>query len=562
MTIRIGTRASNLAMWQATAVRNALSQHGIDAELVPLTSSGDRSLGGQLSASVGQFIHAIDDRLLTGEVDIAVHSGKDVPVDIDERIQNLAYLERGGTADLVIMRTTPGVPSLEAVLDDPSTTPLSSVLQRFPDGATFGTVSGRRQSFLLSQRPDLIPLAVRGHVETRIGRLMEGRVDAVILAEIGVNRLNSVGALDDVKDQLSAFRIDPADWPTAPGQGAIAVHCTKARFEEFQPLRSVLNHEQSEHDVDAERHLLKEVGGGCLFPAGIGVSGDEVHVQVAPENWRAIFCQGTPYAMFQYAGEREGLKIALPVQPLEQPTMQGTGPRYLSTLNSDRISRVLASQGIDMENIPVVDLVPMLDNWPSAFLQHQESKRDWPYLVLTSPFAAKCAVKAAQSNPDIGRIPWLAIGEGTARACFRLGVTVAVCAKARNARELAAYIIETFPQNTTFYLPRSDLAARDLEEKLRGADFEVESWIGYENRPKDLAAVEVDPLDVLVLSSASSARSWAKNGLKVPHEILCMGENARKTIASLEYFVDARVSVLSGPTSESLVEWWKEHRGN
>lgn len=562
MTIKIGTRASNLAMWQATAVRNALAEQGIEAELVPLTSTGDRSLGGQLSASVGQFIHAIDDRLLTGDVDIAVHSSKDVPVDVDERIQNLAYLERGCTADLVIMRTTPDVPTLETVLGDPSTTPLATVLNRFPDGATFGTVSGRRQSFLLSQRPDLIPLAVRGHVETRIARLMEGRVDAVVLAEIGVSRLNSVGALDDVKGQLSAFRIDPADWPTAPGQGAIAVHCTQARFEEFQPLRSVLNHDQTEQDVSAERHLLKEVGGGCLFPAGIGVSGDTVHVQVAPENWRTIFCQGTPYTMFQYAGQRQDLEVTLPVQALERPSMQGRGPRYLSTLNSDRISRVLASQGIDMENIPVVDLVPMLDNWPSSFLQHAKRKREWPYLVLTSPFAAKCAVKAAQTNPDIGRIPWLAIGEGTARACFRLGVTVAVCAKARNARELAAYIIETFPQETSFYLPRSDLAAQDLEETLREADFRVKSWIGYENRPKELDPVDVDPLDVLVLSSASSARSWAKNGLKVPHEILCMGENARKTIASLEYFVDARVSVLSGPTSESLVEWWKEHRGN
>jgi uroporphyrinogen-III synthase len=324
----------------------------------------------------------------------------------------------------------------------------------------------------------------------------------------------------------------------------------------------VLNHDQTEQDVSAERHLLKEVGGGCLFPAGIGVSGDTVHVQVAPENWRTIFCQGTPYTMFQYAGQRQDLEVTLPVQALERPSMQGRGPRYLSTLNSDRISRVLASQGIDMENIPVVDLVPMLDNWPSSFLQHAKRKREWPYLVLTSPFAAKCAVKAAQTNPDIGRIPWLAIGEGTARACFRLGVTVAVCAKARNARELAAYIIETFPQETSFYLPRSDLAAQDLEETLREADFRVKSWIGYENRPKELDPVDVDPLDVLVLSSASSARSWAKNGLKVPHEILCMGENARKTIASLEYFVDARVSVLSGPTSESLVEWWKEHRGN
>ena len=228
MTVRIGTRASNLAMWQANTVRDTLARHGIEAVLVPLTSTGDRSLGGQLSASVGQFIHAIDDRLLSGEVDIAVHSSKDVPVDVDERVSNLAYLERGCTTDLVITRASKGVPSLESVLNDTASTPLASILEAFPEGATFGTVSGRRQAFLLSQRPDIVPLAVRGHVETRISRLMEGRVDAVVLAEVGVKRLNSVGALDDVKGDLAAFRIDPADWPTAPGQGAIAVHCTRS----------------------------------------------------------------------------------------------------------------------------------------------------------------------------------------------------------------------------------------------------------------------------------------------------------------------------------------------
>ena len=77
----------------------------------------------------------------------------------------------------------------------------------FPKGSTFGTVTGRRQSFLLSQRPDIIPLAVRGHVETRINRLLEGRVDAIILAETGISRLNSVGALDNVMDKLSAFEL-------------------------------------------------------------------------------------------------------------------------------------------------------------------------------------------------------------------------------------------------------------------------------------------------------------------------------------------------------------------
>ena len=219
MTIRIGTRASNLAMWQARTGQDALINAGHAAEVVPFTSMGDRSLGGQLSSSVGQFIHAIDDRLVSDEVDIAVHSSKDVPVDVDANITSLAYLERGCTNDLILLRTTPDVPSLDEVLGNEVSTPLASILDHFSEGATFGTVSGRRQSFLLSQRPDLIPLAVRGHVETRISRLIEGRVDAIVLAEVGLARLNGTGALDGMKEGLSAFRITKEDWPTAPGKG-------------------------------------------------------------------------------------------------------------------------------------------------------------------------------------------------------------------------------------------------------------------------------------------------------------------------------------------------------
>ena len=126
MTVRIGTRASNLAMWQAKTVSAALEASGVATELVPLTSTGDRSLGGQLSSSVGQFIHSIDNRLLSGEIDIAVHSSKDVPVEVDDRITNLAYLERGRTTDLVLMRKTPEVPVLEEVLATETSTPLAT----------------------------------------------------------------------------------------------------------------------------------------------------------------------------------------------------------------------------------------------------------------------------------------------------------------------------------------------------------------------------------------------------------------------------------------------------
>ena len=561
MTIRVGTRSSKLAMWQATTVRDALEAAGFETELVPLTSSGDRSLGGQLSASVGQFIHSIDDRLLANEFDIAVHSCKDVPIDVDDSIQNLAYLERGPTFDVILMRKTQGVDCLKEMLANTKVTPLKTILEDFPYGATFGTVSGRRQSFLLSQRPDIIPLAVRGHVETRIARLMEGRVDAVVLAEVGIQRLDSIGALDDVMSEISAFRIDPADWPTAPGQGSIAIHCKRERYDDLQNIREVLNHIPTEIDVRAERELLKQVGGGCLFPAGIEVKSGHLHLQVSPENWREIFCQGTAYKMLSYDGPIEKLELQLPRQGLMTTPELTTGPRYISTLNSDRISLVLANSGIAMQNISVVDLVPKIVDWPADFLRNHAGKKTWPYLVLTSPFAAKCAVRAARKIPDIGRIPWIAIGEGTARACFRLGVTVSVCAKARNARHLASYIIETFPSTTSFLIPRSSRASTNLEETLISAGYSVSTWIGYENSSKEIEQIEVEQEDVLVLSSASSAISWAENNLMVPHEILCMGENAKRTIASLDHFSGCRVSVLNGPTSEALVQWWQENRG-
>ena len=184
MVLKIGTRSSKLAIWQASAVKEILDEHGLESEIVEFTSLGDRSLGGNLSASVGQFIHSIDNELVRESIDIAVHSSKDVPVEIPELIENLAYLERGTTADLVLTKFRKDIPSLEETLDSKLSMDISDILDKFERGSTFGTVSGRRQSFLLSTRPDIIPLSVRGHVQTRIKRLIEGRADAIILAEI------------------------------------------------------------------------------------------------------------------------------------------------------------------------------------------------------------------------------------------------------------------------------------------------------------------------------------------------------------------------------------------
>ena len=181
-------------MWQANYVLQKLEQSGYSAEIIGITSTGDKSLGGDLASSVGQFIHAVDAQLLAGNIDIAVHSTKDVPVTISEDFATLAYLERGCTNDLLIFPNSNNHTNLADLLNDKTELSIGQALQAIPHSGMVGTVSGRRQSFMLSKRPDIIPIAVRGQVETRLKRLQEGRVNAIILAEIGLKRLHEIGA--------------------------------------------------------------------------------------------------------------------------------------------------------------------------------------------------------------------------------------------------------------------------------------------------------------------------------------------------------------------------------
>ena len=562
MVLKIGTRSSKLAIWQASAVKEILDEHGVESEIVEFTSLGDRSLGGNLSSSVGQFIHSIDNELVRESIDIAVHSSKDVPVEIPELIENLAYLKRGTTADLVLTKFRKDIPSLEETLDSELSMDISDILDKFERGSTFGTVSGRRQSFLLSKRPDIIPLSVRGHVQTRIKRLIEGRADAIILAEIGLQRLRSTGLLQEFEGKISACRINEMQWPTAPGQGAICVHCKADRFEELSKIREIINNSQTEKNVNAERNILQKLGGGCLYPAGISVSNGYAEIRISPSNWREIFCRGNQFDTTVFSGPISTLDVKPPSAKNQSKKELANTPRIISTLNSDRISSVLNQSNIPMKNLPVVELIPNFESWPKDFLSSRTSKKDWPYLILTSPFAAKCAIQISKQNHDIERIQWVAIGEGTARACFREGVTVAVCAKARNAEELLNFICSNLSTNTNLLLPRSNLASNDLENGLKEYGFEVKSWIGYENAPKSVENISVNPDDVLLLSSSSSAISWSQNGLDVPEQILCMGIKAKDTIKSLDCFKNSQVSVLEGPTTDYLIQWWKKFRGN
>ena len=562
MNVRIGTRTSNLAMWQANKVCQLLESNGIATEVVGIKSKGDKSLGGNLASSVGQFIHAVDSQLIEGNIDIAVHSSKDVPVDIDEEISNLAYLERGCTNDLLIFKKSEQHPALVNLLNSKQETSVDDALAIIPNSGMVGTVSGRRQSFLLGKRPDIIPIAVRGQVETRLKRLKEGRVDAIILAEIGLQRLHQIGALEDWILQFSAIRISDSDWPTAPGQGAISVHCRTDDYDVLSEIREILNHKETEREVNLEREILQSIGGGCLYPAGIKVRGENAHVQISPMNWREIFSRGLPFPSTIFHGQLTDFESELPDNEILDNQSISKGPKLISTLNSDRLATILQNDGINVVNKPVIELVSMPENWPKSFIDDDSSRSDWPYLVLTSPFAAKCAIEVSRLNPDLNRIQWLAIGEGTARACFLRGVTVSICAKARDSNELIDYITKNIDRKIRLMIPRSNVSNRNLSESLEKLGFSTDSWIGYENRIKSVSSIDIQADDVLLLSSPSSARAWVENSLPIPKSILCMGKSSLEEIDSLGYFSGSTVEILKGPTAEFVSKWWKTKRGD
>jgi hydroxymethylbilane synthase len=299
-TVRLTTRGSDLAMRQAAAVAEHLEDRRTEVELVEVETEGDRIRDELIHrlGKTGAFVRALDERVLDGEVDAAVHSMKDVPTDFP--------------ADLVVA----GVPE-RAPADDVLLTPGGRSLDELPSGATVGTSSLRRQAQLLEARPDLDVQPLRGNVDTRVEKLLATSVgrehdrrvaveeedpdetfersteewfeslstveqaalsrypvdpeyDAIVLAEAGLQRM---GLLHHVPHE----RLDPTSFVPAPGQGAIAV---TALADDAEWFREALDYPRTRVETTAERTVLKELGGGCVAPLGVHATlrGEYVHV--------------------------------------------------------------------------------------------------------------------------------------------------------------------------------------------------------------------------------------------------------------------------------------------
>ena len=239
--VRIGTRASLLALWQANWVKSRLEDlhPGIEIVLIHIRTEGDRievplfQLGGK-----GLFVKDLEDALIRGEVDLAVHSAKDLPAVIPEELALSAFPAREDPRDALLSR--PGVSWRE-----------------FPRGGRIGTSSPRRKAQLLHLRADLEVVPLRGNLDTRIRKLSTENLDGILLASAGLRRMGWESKASDF--------FDPETMVPAIGQGVMAIE-THRQNSRARELVADLNHRPTGLELEAERAFLRELGGGCQIP--------------------------------------------------------------------------------------------------------------------------------------------------------------------------------------------------------------------------------------------------------------------------------------------------------
>ncbi len=242
--LRIATRKSQLALWQAEFVKAELEKHHADlkVELVPMVSRGDKILDVPLAkvGGKGLFVKELEQALLANEADIAVHSMKDVPMEFPEGLGLVTICDREDPRDAWVSNQYP-------TLDD------------LPKGSVVGTSSLRRQSQLLNLRPDLEVTFLRGNVNTRLAKLDAGEYDAIVLAAAGLKRL-------EMKERISSY-FSPEQLLPAGGQGAVGIEC-RLDDEQAKSLLAPLHHQLTAELVLAERAMNRRLEGGCQVPIG------------------------------------------------------------------------------------------------------------------------------------------------------------------------------------------------------------------------------------------------------------------------------------------------------
>ena len=486
--MRIGTRGSDLALWQAHHVAGRLRAAGAETELVVLKTRGDLIDDVPLSKVEGKafFTAEIERALLAERVDLAVHSHKDLALESPPGLAIVAVPERAATAERLL---------IAPAAHEPAGTFLPLAM-----GARVGTSAPRRAEQLRALRPDLEVLDLRGNVPTRVRRLREGRYDAILLAAAGLDRLEL-----DTGD-LVVIALPPDLFVPAPAQGALAIQARAADGELAALCRAHLHDESTARAVAAERQTLAWAGGGCSLPLGAATepAGDgswRAHLFLgaghpegtaeAPARWAQA--EGAdPAAAVRAAFERMAAGGPTGAGPLAGTTVALAGSSAggtelgarLATLGADVVHERL----IELEDLPCPDLARRI-----AELAPGDA------LAVTSRRAAE-RLEGARPAPGV---VVAAVGRATARALESAGLPVDVVGSA-GALDLARAL--ELREGARVLFPCAEEALPDLPRELEARGHPVERLPLYRTRAVAGIALAAGA-DVRIYMSPSSVRA-------------------------------------------------------
>ena len=537
-TIRIGTRTSRLAIVQSQLVASLLTSAWpcITPLLVHFNTKGDRTLNRALPeiGGKGLFTAELERSLLQGEIDLAVHSLKDLPVVQNDGLTLGAVVSRADVRDCLVAKH-------------------GWTLETLPSGAVVGTSSPRRKAQVHAFRPDLVIRSVRGNVETRIHKALEQDYDAVVLAAAGLERL---GLTEAATQWIPLDMILPA-----PGQGALGVQC-RADDSGVMDLLGAIDDPETRLATYAERRFLQLLGGGCTAPVAAYASrlsnGDlDMRVFVAMGNVPATrrqgrgpdpdsVCEQLARQVLGYDGEQISAGAGASMSkssPLHGKRIVVTRPAF----QAGSLIDALEKQGAETILAPAIDVAPLDDM--SELDRALECLSDYRWIVFTSANAVKIFMSQFEHSgcgaESLENRKIAAVGPATMDALDESGVRTDFVPDSFLGSALAASL-EIEPGDRIL-LPRADIGGQDVPYRLTERGAVVDDIPIYRTVPVALdevaAASLAQGVDVVTFASGSAARGFRAalrdrpglTNLLSQCTIACIGPRTAEAVQGLGY---------------------------
>lgn len=558
-TIKLGTRGSRLALWQAHHIAGRIRELGQPVELVILKTKGDRDQSKPVTelGGVGVFVKELERALSAGEVDLAVHSLKDLPTDLPEGLAVAAYPGRERPHELLIMNPRVHAPSPPS---GPDWLPLA-------EGARIGTASLRRRAQLLELRPDLKVAGIRGNVPTRVDKARTGEVDAVVLAAAGVDRLEL--ALEGL------IRVDlPLDhFLPAPGQGALAIE-VRADDAELLALLAQLDLPEARESTGAERGLLNGLGAGCSVPLGTRAWRDERGICLEailqanppghePSSEVVVMRRAFVRCADPATASAEALRILGP-QDLLPTTPEGLKGRRILIGREPEAAGELASAlraagATSTCQAPTrFELRGTSASWSGALSALAGEEGAWVLFASARAVRAASELSEGSLRDALAAFRIGAVGPATARAlaCKRVPVDLLAPAGATTGAGLADALLAHLGQaRPTILLPAAEGGRPELGEALTSAGCEVTRIELYASEPASGPASS-EGVDAILLASPSGARVLLEGHSpgSIP-PLVAIGPTTASAIEDLGHSVAATAA---NPTLAGQVEALRE----